>query len=250
MNNKIAILGELTYFGMQRDKIHEGFNQTFGEKCWDIKWFIDNKIISQLDAIQHYEDGYLHFLTKNKDVLDWLISTASEVYDIAPSNIKSGLDYRIQECNATHLQDIAVRRVLARLGQEFQGDHPIQIRDHNSKGYILNPGKVPFHKPESILERDIKSWWDKYSVEDFYQSNKALLVDPEKLIIQPDVISPEGTYFKFNKSTTYLPDKNNPHILHRFKGKEIRAKTHSEPEKYKQVRRADAKPIPYAQLLS
>ncbi|MFC1731984.1 hypothetical protein ACFL6I_16820 [candidate division KSB1 bacterium] len=42
----------------------------------------------------------------------------SEVYDIHPSNVESGLDYSNQECDATHLQDISVRRALTRIKLE------------------------------------------------------------------------------------------------------------------------------------
>ena len=76
------------------------------------------------------------------------------------------------------LQDIAVRRCLKRLNRSFQGDHLVQIRGHDSEGFRLNPGQVPFHEPDSVLRPSLssRSWWQENSVEDFWQSNKLLQV--------------------------------------------------------------------------
>jgi nicotinate-nucleotide adenylyltransferase len=119
-----------------------------------------------------------------------LCATASDVYDIQPSNVESGLDYHKQECTATHLQDIAVRRVLVRLGRSFKGDHLVQIRGHESEGYRLNPGKVPFHEPESIIEPTFAPgrWWDAHSVEDFWQSNKVLEVRASEPVLRSTLL--------------------------------------------------------------
>lgn len=81
-----------------------------------------------------------------------LLAVATDVYDHDLSNCASGLDYTRQEGAATHLQDIAIRRVALRRGWRFTGDELVQIRSHSSYwGNLLSPGRVPFHLPEHIV---------------------------------------------------------------------------------------------------
>ena len=123
-----------------------------------------------------YEDAYHAHLQRSPAELEWLVQTASEVFDNSDSNVLSGLDYSVQEAPSTHLQDIALRRCLVRLGRHFEGDHLLEIRGRGSEGYRLNPGEVPFHRPELILHPQARSWWRPDSVESFWQSNKILQV--------------------------------------------------------------------------
>ena len=227
MKNLVTLINELTYFGTRRDQIFQEFDKKFGEDQWAIGWLISGYVEDKEVALLHYEDAYFTFLRDNPKVLDWLVNTASDVYDMYPSNIHSGLDYSVQECDATHLQDIAVRRALLRLEREFEGDHLVQIRDHKSEGYILNPGKVPFHRPELILPRSTnRVWWDPDSVEAFYQHNKVLLVDPERLLVTPEIVCPDGSIiFRHTKSTYYHGLPENQKVLTKIKGKDARRLT-------------------------
>jgi hypothetical protein len=70
---------------------------------------------------------YLH-LQKRADLLDWLVRDARDVYDDAPSNVASGLDYSVQETERTHLQDVALRWSVLLHGCTFQGSELVQIR--------------------------------------------------------------------------------------------------------------------------
>jgi hypothetical protein len=166
------------YFGFKKKKIITDLNEKYGDR-WKLMWKWGSINIKQDFAIQLYEDAYLKFLEQNTPLLDWVINTAKDVYDLSISNIDSGLDYNIQEDKYTHLQDIAVRRAILRLGCEFKGDKLIQIRGNDSEGYVLNPGQVPFHLPDMIVKPSLKGWWKEDSVEDFYQSNKIIII-PEK----------------------------------------------------------------------
>lgn len=150
----------------------------FGPENWRVVHLWRGRGLARAQALELYEEGYFRFLRDSPDVLEWLCRTASEVYDIEPSNIESGDDYFKQDSSAVHLQDIAVRRCLKRLGRRFEGGRPVQIRGRDSEGYRLNPGFVPFHEPEGILEPSLShgKWWQKGSIEDFWQSNKVLQV--------------------------------------------------------------------------
>ena len=109
-----------------------------------------------------------------------MISTAREVYDYEPDDVNSGLDYMVQNGTATHLQDIAIRNVVLRRGWQFKGRELVQIRSHSTYwGKKLSPGKVRFHRPDLIVNPHLEGWWEPNSIEDFWQSNKALQVRVE-----------------------------------------------------------------------
>jgi len=121
-----------------------------------------------------YEESYYFYLVRHPDTVDFICSFG-EVYDNALTNRESGLDYEKQEAFSTHIQDIAVRNVLARLGRRFEGnpEHPLQIRGPESEGWILNPGNIPFRTPEIITVPSLRpSWAGPGSVEDAWQSMK------------------------------------------------------------------------------
>ena len=244
----LIILGELGFFGKGKKAVFSQLDQRFGEGNWKQRWYIDGKIEDKTGAIQHYEDAYFHFLQGTPNVLDWLVRTASEVYDNAPSNVNSGLDYAVQECEATHLQDIAVRRVLRRLGKQFNGDHLVQIRGHESEGYALNPGQVPFHKPGLIIPSSLKhAWWNGDSVEAFYQHNKALLVKPDAFLVS-HVIQGNGEAYVRNGKTDYQPEPSEPRILWKADKDEMHRKgVFTDPVRYPIIRLP--KQTPYTKFL-
>ncbi len=233
--------------GKRKQEVKSAYDARFGGNGWSSAHVADGRVIDKAETLQHYEDGYFHFLRERPDVLEWLVKTASEVFDVAPSNVDSGIDYKKQECAETHLQDIAIRRVLGRLGRTFEGNCLVQIRGHESEGYRLNPGQVPFHKSELILPRDTKhAWWKPDSVEAFYQHNKALLVDPERLVVKPVFKGPEGTFFELDKATYYLADQSNARLLHMHKGRDVRRSVH-EGANIQPIK--DAVALPYSRFL-
>lgn len=177
------------YFGRKRDDIIESLDKIYGTCNWRITWKWLGKDRDYSFACNLYEDAYYRHSFDREDIWKDLSNQACEVYDHEESDVNSGFNYNAQRGKATHLQDIAVRRVVARRGWGFQGKELIQIRSHRSYfGNLLSPGKVPFHLPQHIipgLSEDLVDrisddrnsfhvWWDKNSVEDFYQSNKYL----------------------------------------------------------------------------
>lgn len=175
------VVGRPGYVGHRREKSVRKLDATFGEGRWRIDYVWKGAFLSRDEALELYDEAYYRFLAARADLLDWLCATASDVYDTDPSNVASGFDYLAQQGGATHLQDIAVRRAVRRLGRTFEGTRLIEIRGKDSEGYALNPGRVPFHEPDAILQpRSIPgNWVEAGSVEDFWQSNKVLRVAPE-----------------------------------------------------------------------
>ena len=165
-------------FGRKRDALVAGWDAEYGPGGWKVAYELHGRLFSREVVLLLYEDAYVEYLRANPDVLDWLCATASDVYDNAQSNVASGFDYRAQEARSNHIQDIAIRRALVRLGRWFEGDHLVEVRGRRSEGGHLSPGKLPFHRPEWIRQPAQEGWWERGSIEDFYQSNKVIVVPP------------------------------------------------------------------------
>ena len=167
------------YFGKHREARHREFDERFGPGNWRIAWQLGERVGPAAEAVMFYEDAYLAYLVAHPEHVATLARDASDVYDDAPSNVASGLDYTVQETASTHLQDVAIRRCMVRLGRRFQGSELIQIRDSRGDhplSLLLSPGHVLFNRPDLIIRPELEGWWEPGSVESFYQSNKLLQV--------------------------------------------------------------------------
>lgn len=167
------------YIGKRRKELYTQWNETYGQSGWQLAWQWGNQFVPLAVALSIYEDAYYHYLACNQALLEQLVTDACDVYDDAPSNVASGLDYTIQETNLNHWHDIAIRRAVLRNGKWFEGNNLVHIRHELSEhplSMLLSPGQVPFHLPELIVKPELERWWwDAGSVESFYQSNKVLL---------------------------------------------------------------------------
>lgn len=234
----IKVFSFLEYNGFNKEKSKKDLNQKFGQDDWVEGHFFSGQVVPKTHAYKEYDEAYYEFFKKNPKIRNWIQKTASEVIDYAVSNIESGLNLTHQEGKAIHLQDIAVRRALTRLKLDekginynldnlpkikiFQGDHIVQIRDKNSEGYILNPGQIPFHKPKEGIGKTVKSWWMPNSIEDIYQRNKVLLVNPNSLKLGITLLNGNNIYLGLNKSVWLKYNQDSNDELHRLKGKSIR----------------------------
>lgn len=172
------------YFGSRRNQILHKYDRLYGKNNYRICWKVSDRILEIPYALMLYEDAYYEFLKNDPRLLDSLITSAKDVYDNAKTNVKSELTYENQENHSNHYQDIAIRRVVMRLGKKFQGKRLIQIRHSSASGIgkSLSPGRVPFHLP-FLIEKPVKSgWWNSGTVEEFWQSNKVLQVNAKVLL--------------------------------------------------------------------
>lgn len=176
------------YFGAKRDQKVAEYDNDFGSGNWAFAWLLGDELRSQTVnyemACELYELSYYHYLNDNPEILHELVLAAGNVYDDAPSNVQSGFDYNHQETNRTHIQDIAIRNAVYKLGRCFEGRELVQIRgkEGHSLSKVLSPGVVPYHNPimistpSNLDELYSKRWWKEGSVEDFYQRNKRIIV--------------------------------------------------------------------------
>lgn len=182
------------FFGRRKDEKITELNQRYGEGNWLLRHIVHRDpsgppptvdLIDTYDFIRAckelYEESYYLHLRNNPAVVSQ-VCHFNEVYDNDETNVKSGLDYTIQESYSTHIQDIAIRNSLARLGKRFSVDPGavlLQVRGPGSIGYRLGlgPGQIPFFKPVWISQQSLApSWAQRGSIEDFWQSNKYCLV--------------------------------------------------------------------------
>lgn len=169
------------YLGKRRDVYVASLNDRHGVGNWSFVWQWGSMVLDFVEACGIYEDAYYQFLLSRPWVLAQLVAEAQDVYDDSPSNVDSVYDYLDQETERTHVQDIAIRCCLKRLGVWFAGHELLQIRDSRGDHPLsmsLSPGQVPFHMPELIVrptayaDADSRPWWRPDTVEDFYQSNR------------------------------------------------------------------------------
>ena len=147
------------YFGEKRDELWAGLDMKYGgPRGWRIAWEWGGLILERPEALQLYEDGYYeHFKTK-PELLEWLVKGFSNVFDTAPSNVKAGFSYDIQETPNNHLHDVAIRRAVLRRGEIFRGTKLLEVRPVDGEGWVLSPCKIPFHLPHMIYQTDLVSF--------------------------------------------------------------------------------------------
>ncbi|MCM8794989.1 MAG: hypothetical protein NC819_04215 [Candidatus Omnitrophica bacterium] len=163
-------------FSWRKGQILKRLNDWFGADGWRIVYRFADQTLEPAEAIALYEQAYVDYFTAHPAELDELVTRARDVYDTAPSNVASGLDYGVQETEAAHIHDIAIRRAVQRLGRTFQGSELLEVRGPTSPGHKWSPGVVPFHRPDLILQPAVPGWWQPGSIEDFYQSNKMIVL--------------------------------------------------------------------------
>lgn len=171
--------GRPGFFGRKRDEKVRWLNEHFGPGNWRLVWTDGQQEFEFVEACRSfYEEAYFRHLAQKPEDIDFICSFG-ECIDNAPTNVSCGLDYAKQEAFSTHIQDIAVRNVLHRLGRSFTGpaDSILVIRTKDDNGHRFGPGNIPYHEPSVIIQPSLHPWWARLgSVEDFWQSNKILQV--------------------------------------------------------------------------
>jgi hypothetical protein len=170
-------LGRPHYFGRNRDHWRRAYDYRFGPHGWRIRHVVCGEVLELPVAAHHCADAYVAFLKSRPDLLDWLCAIASDVYLTAHSNVRSGLDYAVQETKVEHVHDIALRNALTQLGRQFAGEKLLRLSGRGRESMTLSPGVVPFHRPEWIVQPILEHWWQPDSIECFWQSNKVLQIN-------------------------------------------------------------------------
>src|SRR3989344_7676755 len=149
------------YLGKKRDEVQAGWDEKYGKGSWRIAYQWGDLVVPREVGIQIYEDGYYEFFKKDRGALEWITSTASDVYDTAETNVSAGFSYEVQETPNNHLHDVAIRRAVMRNGAWFKGDKLLEVRSRSAEGWRLSPCMVSFHLPNMILPGETKDYPSK-----------------------------------------------------------------------------------------
>lgn len=196
-------VGRPGYFGSRKEEIITNYDKVYGKDNWRILHSINGKSVELHKALQFYEDAYFEHFKNHPEELEWIANNFENVYDNSPSNVDSGLFYFFQTNNSNHFQDVAIRRVLMRNGLWFNGKGLLEIRS-TSPGNKWSPTNIPFHKPELIMQPELKGWWNQGSVESFYQSNKLLEMKKESLTLEDALYFVTSNKGKFTSASDAL----------------------------------------------
>jgi hypothetical protein len=167
-------LGRPHYFGRHRHHWRRTYDQRYGPDGWRILQRVGPDLLPAAEAAPFLAAAYAAYLAERPDLLAWLCATAADVYENSRSNLRSGRDYTVQERHVEHVHDVALRNAVAHLGREFRGETLLHVGGRERGP--LNPGFVPFHRPELIVQPPAVHWWEAGSVECFWQSGRVLQV--------------------------------------------------------------------------
>jgi hypothetical protein len=180
---------DVPQMGTKRGEVIKDLNRDYGFLNWRFAWQIDNqKYVPFKEAVAIYEEAYENHLKANPNKIEYLITNASDVYDNDESNVRSGTNYYKQGKKLTHLQDISIRRVMAKLGHSFEGDTLVRVRksrNSNQIGRSLSPKLIDFHRPEMVKDFQKNDLKPLPSIEDFWQLNRVIQFSDSLARLQP-----------------------------------------------------------------
>lgn len=171
--------------GAVRDEKIREFDTAYGKDGWTLAWKgvnPANGFVTYLefeDACKvFYEAAYVQLLSKWRTGLDFVCSYGG-VHRQRPDQHQLGA--RLQEAGGgghPHPGHRGAERAgPARDEVRGAGGRVLVIHGVGSSGAFLSPGLVPFGHPETIVQPSLcPKWALPGSVEDFWQSNKVLMV--------------------------------------------------------------------------
>lgn len=178
------------FLGKDREKKEKEWNEKYGEGNWRLVWATaDGQVLSYEDIMEEYINGYVEYFKQNPSEAKYLTENFSFAYDKDLITKKEAFDlYALYQKpgKANQFHHVALNIALEnKLDMSFKGNEPIKVRmgkpsvpvEEWPLGWKWSPGNIPSTQPENIPDVIFdNSWWEKDSIEDFYQSCKALQV--------------------------------------------------------------------------
>jgi len=178
------------YLGKKKDETFQAWTEKYGDGSWRIVNETSTKEIYSYEDIifKVYVPGYMEYFLSHLNDLKFVTENFSFGYDKDPTDKRSAFDiYALYNkpgiANQFHHAafNIAIEQ---RLGIPFRGINPVQVREGKPgtldnlqpNGYRWSPGRIPCTISELIPKPHISGWWSYNSIEDFYQSTKALQI--------------------------------------------------------------------------
>ena len=178
------------YFGKRRQELEEEWNRKYGEGNWRLVWETpQGRVLLFEDIIWEYIEGYAGYFRRHPREARHITRSYSYCYDKDEITKDQAfhpyaLYNRPGIANQFHhaAMNIALENVL---GMPFRGDIPIQVRSGKPgtpesqwpAGWKWSPGRIPsVHRDEIHDITFERQWWQRGTIEDFYQCNKVLQV--------------------------------------------------------------------------
>jgi len=178
------------YFGKNREVQEKLWDEKYGIGNWRLACQTPQGIVLTYDGvIQEYIEGYAEYFRLHPDEAKQITESFAYAYDKELVTKEDAFDpYALYQkpgkANQFHhvAFNIALERVLK---SPFKGSEPIKVRAGKPEtpiekwpaGWKWHPGRIPCVHPETITNREFPNqWWEKDSIEDFYQSNKVLQI--------------------------------------------------------------------------
>jgi hypothetical protein len=178
------------YLGKKKDEMYRLWNEKYGEGVWRlVNETAIGEIFSYEDIIwKMYVPGYAAHFLKYPNEAKFVTDNYAYGYDkdLVPKNQAFDI-YALynKEGIANQFHHVAFNVALEYyLGQKFKGIMPIQVREgkpgtldlDQPEGFRWSPGRIMSVRPDLIPTPTVDGWWSKGSIEDFYQSSKALQI--------------------------------------------------------------------------
>lgn len=173
-NLDVKLIGRAGKMGRGWSKKRQAYDKAYGRAGWVLVHCVGGVVLDFVSACQLCEEAYLVWLRSHAELVELLTTMASDVYANATSNVRSACDYSVQERKREHVQDIAVRNALRRLGQPFRGEKLVRISGVDAFDERLCWEHISFHRPELIYQPSLMGPWEPESIASFWYSNRMI----------------------------------------------------------------------------
>lgn len=178
------------YFGKRRQELEERWNRKYGEGNWRLIWETpQGRVLTYEDIIEEYTEGYAGYFRGHPEEAEFVVANYSFCYDKDLITREEAFDaYALYNKPgvANQFHHVAMNIALEQdLGMPFRGEIPLQVRSPKPwtpesdwpAGWRWSPGLIPCAHPDEIHDFTFEGrWWQKGTIEDFYQCNKALQI--------------------------------------------------------------------------
>ncbi len=134
-------VGTPGFVGIQKRSRKEGMDARFGADGWRTGYYVRGEIVPKAVAILEYEESYRVYLRRQRELVDWLINIAGNVYDDNVTNVFDH-DYDQPHTQMNHYQDISTRRVIAELVDDPAWPQVTATQEEEVELTDLNDGQV------------------------------------------------------------------------------------------------------------
>lgn len=178
------------YSGKRKDELIQHWNSEYGENNWRLTWELANGEVMDYENVfwKIYVPGYVRHFGEHPDEVELLTQNYSYAYDKDLITRKEAFDpYALynkpEKPNQFHNVSLNIA-IEWYLGIPFQGRDPVKVREGKPgtdvstwpEGWKWSPGRVNTVRLELIPQPHIEGWWKPDTIEDIYQSSKALQI--------------------------------------------------------------------------